>query len=143
MRDDPEADREPAQHGRADPGHGDSLLDLGRTIAGVLRGSAELFATDARLALQSALLLLICAIGLTILAISIWLYLGAALALAVAGLLGWPPWLAAMLAATLNLLAALGLGLWTRSMVRDLGFRESRAALAEALGRARGDNSHG
>lgn len=143
MQGDQEARTEAEQQGGAAPATGDGLLELGRTIAGVLRDSAELFATDARLALQSAILLLVCAILLAILAVSVWLYLSAALALAAGELAGWPLWLSALLAAAINLLAAVGVALWARSVMRDLGFRESRAALAEAFGRQPGDETRG
>ncbi|MCK8516896.1 phage holin family protein [Methylonatrum kenyense] len=143
MQDEREARVEAEPKGGATPTQGDALIDLGRTVAGVLRDSAELFATDARLALRSALLLLVCALILAILAVSVWLYLSAALALAAAELAGWSLWLAALLAAGVNLLAAGGLALWARSMLRDLGFRESRAALAEALGRQAEDRNNG
>lgn len=117
-----------------------ALAELGAVISGLLRNSAALFATDARLALQTVVILLISALILGILALSIWLYIGAALGLILADVAGWPGWAAALAAALFNLLTGAALALWLRTLIKDLGFHQSRAALAEALGRPQGQD---
>lgn len=114
---------------------------LVRTLRALASDSTELLATDARLFLQTVLIMLASAVVIAVLVVSVWLYLGLSAALLAIQIAGMPAWLGVLLAAVGNLLAMGALLLWLRRLAGDLTFRETRAAIGNLLSRGRAERN--
>ena len=103
------------------PGLGELLGRLLTEAHGLVADFAELAVLDARRAAIRLALLLAAGLGVAVLVVTAWMALIAALAVWLWGEgLGWPA--ALLIAAAINIGAAVALGLWMKGLTKEMPF---------------------